>query len=78
MPSLTVRNLTPEIVDALKQRAASHGLSAEAEHREILRSTLLRPPRRSFAEVLRSMPNVGHDQDFERAEDDGEAPDVLS
>lgn len=78
MPSLTVRNLTPEIVDALKQRAASHGLSAEAEHREILRATLLLPPRRSFAEVLRSMPNVGHDQDFERAEDDGEAPDVLS
>lgn len=77
MPSLTVRNLPPEIVDALKRRAASHGLSAEAEHREILRATLLRPPRRSFADVLRSMPNVGRDGDFERADGDGEAPDVL-
>ncbi len=77
MASLTVRNLSPEIVDALKQRAAAHGHSAEAEHREILRATLLSAPRRSFADVLRSMPDVGDDGDFERVEDDVDAPDVL-
>jgi plasmid stability protein len=78
MASLTVRNLDPEIVDALKQRAAAHGHSAEAEHREILKAILLLPPRRNFAEVLATMPNVGQDQDFARVELEGEAPDVLS
>lgn len=41
MAQLTVRNVTDQIVRALKQRAAAHGRSAEAEHREILRETLL-------------------------------------
>ena len=31
----TVRNVSARIVRALKQRAAGHGRSAEAEHREI-------------------------------------------
>ena len=78
MASLTVRNLDPEIVDALKQRAAAHGHSAEAEHREILKATLLLPLRRNFAEVLAAMPNVGQDQDFARVEPEGDASDVLS
>lgn len=77
MLSLTVRNLDPEVVDALKQRAAAHGQSAEAEHRAILKATLLRPPRRSFAEVLATMPDVGQDKDFERVEAKDKAPDVL-
>jgi plasmid stability protein len=77
MASLTVRNLDPEIVDALKQRAAARGHSAEAEHRESLKATLLRPPRRNFAEVLAAMPDVGQDQDFARVEMQGEALDVL-
>ena len=38
---LTVRNVSEEIVRMLKQRAAAHGRSAEAEHREILREALL-------------------------------------
>jgi plasmid stability protein len=50
---------------ALKKQAAAHGRSAEAEHREILRTTLKRPPRRSVAEVLAGMPNVGEDADFD-------------
>lgn len=41
MAQLTVRNVNDQIVRALKQRAAAHGRSAEAEHREILRSALL-------------------------------------
>jgi plasmid stability protein len=40
MTQLTVRNVSEQIVRALKQRAAAHGRSAEAEHREILREAL--------------------------------------
>ncbi|MBK1706727.1 FitA-like ribbon-helix-helix domain-containing protein [Halochromatium glycolicum] len=64
--NLVVRNVDAEVVQALKQAAAAHGRSAEAEHREILRNALSRPPRRSFAEVLASMPDVGTDEDFAR------------
>jgi plasmid stability protein len=63
--NLIVRNIDEDVAFALKQLAASHGRSAEAEHREILRSVLTRPHRRSFAEVLASMPNVGLDSDFD-------------
>lgn len=55
---LVVRNVEEDLVSALKQLAASHGRSAEAEHREILKSVLQRPKRRSVAEVLASMPNI--------------------
>jgi plasmid stability protein len=41
MSQLTVRNVSPEIVRALKKQAAGRGRSAEAEHREILRRALL-------------------------------------
>jgi antitoxin FitA len=40
MGQLTVRNVSAELVRSLKQRAAAHGRSAEAEHREILRQAL--------------------------------------
>lgn len=63
--NLVVRNVDEELVRTLKQVAAAHGRSAEAEHREILRNVLQRPPRRSIAEVLASMPNVGEDADFD-------------
>jgi plasmid stability protein len=62
--NLIVRNVEEGVALALKQLAASHGRSAEAEHREILRSVLQRPKRRSVAEVLSSMPSVGEDADF--------------
>ena len=41
MAELTVRNVAPQVVRALKRRAAAHGRSAEAEHREILRNALI-------------------------------------
>ncbi len=69
MANLVVRNLDQRIVDALKQRAARHGRSAEAEHRTLLEELLLRPKGKSFAEVLAAMPDVGQDEDFERLED---------
>ncbi len=42
MATLIVRRLDEEIVRRLKERAAAHGRSAEAEHRVIL-ETALRP-----------------------------------
>jgi plasmid stability protein len=41
MTQLTVRNVTADLVRTLKERAAAHGRSAEAEHREILREALI-------------------------------------
>lgn len=41
MATLTVRNLDEGLVRRLRIRAAEHGRSAEAEHREILRTALL-------------------------------------
>ena len=78
MASLVVRNLGKQIVDALKQRAARHGRSAEAEHRVLLEESLLRPKGKSFAEALAAMPNVGQDEDFERVEDDHGNNDVFN
>ena len=60
MGQLTVRNVSARIVRALKQRAAGHGRSAEAEHREILREALLEleedfaPPAKALRGRLRS------------------------
>lgn len=70
MANLIVRNLNPRVVAALKQRAARHGRSAEAEHRLLLESVLMHPSRMSFAEAIATMPNVGKDEDFQRAEED--------
>ena len=65
--NLIVRNVEESIALALKKRAATHGRSAEAEHREILRTALKKPKRKSLAEVLAGMPDVGLDADFARA-----------
>lgn len=62
--NLVVHNVEEEIVLALKRRAAAHGRSAEAEHREILKSVLQRPKRRSVVDVLAHMPNAGEEGDF--------------
>ena len=78
MANLVVRNLDQRIVDALKQRAAQHGRSAEAEHRALLEELLLHPKGKSFAEALATMPNVGRDEDFERVEDKVGQEDVFN
>jgi len=66
--NLVVRNVDEGVALALKKRAAAHGRSAEAEHREILRDALKGPQRKPLAEVLAAMPNVGLDADFERVQ----------
>ena len=77
MADLLVRGVDETVVKALKERAGAHGRSAEAEHREILAAALARPRRRSFAEVLASIPTVGTDADFERQNSVTEAPRVF-
>ena len=69
MAQLIVRNLDDDLVQELKERAARHGRSAEAEHRLILEAALA--PRRSgetLKELLLAIPAVGRDEDFERIE----------
>ncbi|WP_119394711.1 FitA-like ribbon-helix-helix domain-containing protein [Salinibius halmophilus] len=77
MASLVVRNIDEDIVNALKARAGEHGISAEAEHRKILESTLLRPTKKSLVETLMAIPDVGNDSDFARINDD-KADDVFA
>jgi plasmid stability protein len=77
MHDLLVRGVDAELVRALKERAGAHGRSAEAEHRAILTAALARPRRRSFAQILASMPDVGLDADFERAEATESPPHVF-
>jgi plasmid stability protein len=64
---LIVRNLEPELVVELKRRAAESGRSAEAEHRELLRS-ILKPGRKRtpLKSLLLGMPALGDDADFAR------------
>jgi len=70
MAQLLVRNLDDALVQALKLRAARHGKSVEAEHREILRTALraeAEPP--SFKQFLATMPRVGPDDAFDISRD---------
>lgn len=46
--SLLVRNVDSDLVTRLKRRAARHGRSVEAEHREILRQALATDAEFSF------------------------------
>lgn len=77
MADLLVRGLEENLVKALEERALAHGRSVEAEHREILATALTRPQKRSFAQVLASMPEVGFDSDFARMQSKGNAPSVF-
>ena len=49
--NLQVRNLDDDLILRLKRRAARHGRSTEAEHREILRQALSAEVEPSFAEL---------------------------
>ena len=56
--NLHVRNLDDDLISRLKRRAARHGRSTEAEHREILRQTLAKEEEASFEKLaadLRSL-----------------------
>jgi plasmid stability protein len=51
-------------IRAVKKGVGAHGRSAEGKDRAIL--TQAGPSRRTLAEVLASMPDVGVDADFQR------------
>jgi len=78
MPSLIVRTLDQSIINPPKQRAVEHQRSTEAEHRAILAEVLLKPARKSFAEAIANIPNVGVDADFLRVNDDTDVADVFN
>ena len=71
MAQLIVRNLEPEIVARLEERAGRKGHSAE-EHRATLREALLGSgadsSQMSLEQYLRAMPDVGEAEDFTRIE----------
>jgi antitoxin FitA len=48
---LHVRNLDDDLIARLKRRAARHGRSTEAEHREILRQALVNEVEPSFEKL---------------------------
>ena len=49
--NLRVRNLEDDLIVRLKRRAARHGRSTEAEHREVLRQALSSEVEPSFDEL---------------------------
>jgi plasmid stability protein len=56
MATLTIRNVDPELREALRLRAAMHGRSMEAELRHILKEALgaeKRRPEPNLAEAIR-------------------------
>lgn len=74
MGQLIVRSLDDRIIQALKQRAARSGRSAEAEHRAILEQAL-RPETESFAEATarvraRTKPQATNSADLIRRDRD--------
>ncbi|MFE6859383.1 Arc family DNA-binding protein [Nocardia sp. NPDC057668] len=52
MKSVVVRNLSEEVHRAIKQRAAAHGRSAEAELRQIITDAVLPPGRIKLGSLL--------------------------
>ena len=73
MASLFVRGVDDELVQRLREQAAAKGRSVEAEHRAILVAALRGPKKRSLAQFLKTMPNVGQDEDFARPRSSDEA-----
>jgi plasmid stability protein len=65
MAQLLVRELEDEVADGLRKLAAANRRSAEEEHRAVLRAhvrdKLTGPPKRSFTDVLASMPYFADD-----------------
>lgn len=61
---LFLKNVSDVVMRALAKRAEAHGRTIEELAKDILDEALKRPERRSFEEILASMPNVGEDEDF--------------
>ncbi len=62
MGNLHVRNLDDDLIARLKRRAARHGRSTEAEHREILRQALACEIEPSFETLAAELRNLTKDR----------------
>jgi plasmid stability protein len=71
MPSLAVRNLDEFIIKS-ERRGAHHHCSTGAEHWIFLAEVFLKPQRKSVAEALLSIPDVGTNTNFQRVNDETE------
>lgn len=67
--SLHVRNVDDDLVIRLKRRAARHGRSAEAEHREILRQALSAEAEPAFKEIAAELRRMTRGRKHTPAED---------
>lgn len=67
--SLHVRNVDDDLVIRLKRRAARHGRSAEAEHREILRQALSAEAEPAFKEIAAKLRRMTRGRKHTPAED---------
>ena len=67
--NLLVRNLEDDLVVRLKRRAARHGRSAEAEHREILRQALAAEAEPDFARLAAELRQLTAGRSATPAED---------
>ncbi|MGD9921340.1 MAG: hypothetical protein AB7V13_07810 [Pseudorhodoplanes sp.] len=69
MASLHVRNVPDEIVRQLKLRAARHGRSTEAEHREILRQAVSGERGDAFEELAARLRKLTEGRNLTPSED---------
>ena len=70
MPAnLHVRNVDDDLIIRLKRRAARHGRSAEAEHREILRQALSAEVEPAFEEIAAKLRQMTKGRKHTPAED---------
>ena len=60
--NLHVRNLDDDLIAKLKRRAARHGRSTEAEHREILRQALATEVEPSFDSLAADLRKLTRDR----------------
>jgi len=68
MANLHVRNLEDDLVARLKRRAARHGRSVEAEHREILRQALAAEVEPSWEDLAAELRKLTRDRKHTPAE----------
>jgi plasmid stability protein len=66
--NLHVRNLDDDLIVKLKRRAARHGRSTEAEHREILRQALATESEPSFEQLAAELRRLTANRDQTPAE----------
>jgi plasmid stability protein len=71
MAQLLIRKIDEDVKENLRRRAKRHGISMEAEAREILRAVLLRPESKSYglgteiAKLFRDIPDNEEPFEFE-------------